>query len=81
MNDLPALRLLGDGQTSSDSYVYAPQVVRPSLSSCLEPETVDWCTSDDDAAELGAIYASNVGHGATFRVLRREIGPWQECHS
>jgi hypothetical protein len=81
MNDLPAARPLGDGQTSGDSYIYAPQVVHPSRPNFLEPQTVDWRTTYDDAAELGAIYASNVGHGATFRVLQREIGPWQECHS
>jgi hypothetical protein len=81
MNDLPAARRLGDGQTSGDSYIYAPQVVHPSWTSCPEPQTVDWRTTYDDAAELGAIHASNVEHDATFRVLCREIGPWQACHS
>jgi hypothetical protein len=81
MNDIPAARTVGNGRPNGARYVYAPQVIHPIADGCREPETLDWRPTYDAAAELGAVYAHNTGHRATFRVLRREIGPWQECAS
>ena len=80
MNDIPAARTVC-GQSNGARYVYAPQVIHPITDGCRAPQTLDWRLTYDAAAELGTAYARNTGHGATFRVLRREIGPWQDCAS
>lgn len=42
-------------------------------------EQVDVCEEYAYAVHLAQIYATNVGHGATWTVLRRTVGEWEEA--
>lgn len=44
------------------SYVYAPRVTHPG-SAPREPETVDWCTTEQRATELGQAFLHNCESG------------------
>lgn len=59
---------------------YAPEITWPD-SSALPPDVLDWRLSVDEARRVGNEILRNCPDGTTVRILRREIGPWEEVEA
>ncbi len=61
----------------AEEYEYIPIVILDGREHGRR-EAIDICRSYAAAVELGYVFTRNVGRGATYAVLRRPVGSWEE---